>query len=223
MDMERIMFTYRARDTEGRETRGEVEALDKADALVKLRQLEAQGLRDVQIERPKHLPGNGHAAAPAATNGTKVGEAVLMEAKGNNGQLELLADRLRIRRQGFLAFLCHGYKGDKEILLGHISSIQFKKVGGAANGYIQFAFVGGQEAKGGAFQAASDENSVMFTEPQQPAFERIKAAIDERIATLANGHAASSLDDLERLAALRDKGIITEDEFAAKKKQLLGL
>jgi hypothetical protein len=33
----------------------------------------------------------------------------------------------------------------------------------------------------------------------------------------------SNLDELERLASLRDKGIITEEEFEAKKKQLLGL
>ena len=33
----------------------------------------------------------------------------------------------------------------------------------------------------------------------------------------------SYLDELERLAALRDQGAITEEEFAAKKGQLLGL
>jgi len=31
------------------------------------------------------------------------------------------------------------------------------------------------------------------------------------------------LDELERLADLRDRGILTEEEFQAKKKQLLGL
>jgi hypothetical protein len=31
------------------------------------------------------------------------------------------------------------------------------------------------------------------------------------------------IDELERLAGLKDKGIITEEEFEAKKKQLLGL
>jgi hypothetical protein len=31
------------------------------------------------------------------------------------------------------------------------------------------------------------------------------------------------LDELERLGALRDQGIITEDEFQTKKQQLLGL
>jgi len=33
----------------------------------------------------------------------------------------------------------------------------------------------------------------------------------------------SYLDELERLAGLRDKGIISDEEFEAKKKQLLGL
>jgi hypothetical protein len=30
-------------------------------------------------------------------------------------------------------------------------------------------------------------------------------------------------DELEKLAELKEKGILTEEEFAAKKKQLLGL
>jgi len=33
----------------------------------------------------------------------------------------------------------------------------------------------------------------------------------------------SGLNDLEKLADLRNKGIITPDEFEAKKKQILGL
>ncbi len=33
----------------------------------------------------------------------------------------------------------------------------------------------------------------------------------------------TSLDALERLGSLRDKGLISDDEFAAKKKQILGL
>jgi hypothetical protein len=34
---------------------------------------------------------------------------------------------------------------------------------------------------------------------------------------------SDNLDDLERLSHLKDEGVITEDEFEAKKKQLLGL
>jgi uncharacterized protein YwgA len=34
---------------------------------------------------------------------------------------------------------------------------------------------------------------------------------------------ADPMEQLEKLASLKDKGIITEEEFNAKKKQLLGL
>ena len=38
-----------------------------------------------------------------------------------------------------------------------------------------------------------------------------------------NARPNDPLDDLERLAALRDKGILTTEEFAEKKKQILGV
>jgi hypothetical protein len=38
-----------------------------------------------------------------------------------------------------------------------------------------------------------------------------------------NGNPSSNLDGLEKLAELRQKGVITEEEFSAKKKQLLGI
>jgi hypothetical protein len=151
-------------------------------------------------------------------------EQVLMEAKGVNGQLELLEDKIRIKRKGVSAFILHGLRGDKEILIKRISSIQFKKVGMLTNGYIQFSFLGGKEAKGGIFEATQDENTIMFTRNQQDSFEKIKEAIEKKIVSIEKGETKSSnLDELKKLAKLRDKGIITEEEFNAKKKQLLGI
>ncbi|MFC1871377.1 SHOCT domain-containing protein [Chloroflexota bacterium] len=147
-----------------------------------------------------------------------------IEATGVNGQLALIGEKIRISRKGAMSFLTQGLKGDKEILISQISSIQFKKAGMITNGYIQFAFVGGLESKGGIFNATQDENTIMFNVKQQPSFERLKTAVDEGI---ARQHIApketSSLDDLEKLASLRDRGIITEEEFNAKKRQILGI
>lgn len=149
-----------------------------------------------------------------------------MRAAGVNGQLTLNDSTLTISREGFLAFLTQGLKGDKSIAIEHITSIQFKPAGALVRGYIQFAFMGGQEAKGGAFQAANDENSVVFTDEQETDFRRLKLELERRI-SLARQPAApvvrpsSSLDDLERLANLRDRGILTDEEFAAKKRQIL--
>jgi len=48
-------------------------------------------------------------------------------------------------------------------------------------------------------------------------------AVPPPTAAATTAAAPSYLDELERLAALRDQGAITEEEFAAKKGQLLGL
>ena len=149
----------------------------------------------------------------------------IMEANGHNGQLELTESVLRIKRNGILAFMTQGMKGDKEILISHVSSIQFKKANAFLNGYIQFAFVGGHEAKGGIFQGVQDENSVMFRVGQQPAFEALRDELQRRISSPKEhgGKESSPLDELEKLASLRDKGIVSEDEFQKKKRELLDL
>jgi hypothetical protein len=148
--------------------------------------------------------------------------STIMEAIGHNGQLELTETVVRIKRNGVLAFISQGLKGDKEILVSHISSIQFKKANAFINGYIQFAFVGGQEAKGGIFQGAQDENSVMFRVSQQPAFEAFRDELQRRISSgVPRSAQPSPMDELEKLASLRDKGIVSEDEFQKKKKELL--
>jgi len=147
-----------------------------------------------------------------------------MTAKGYCGQIELYNNKICIRRKGFFSFLQHGLKGDKNIMISSITSIQFKAAG-LTNGYIQIAFSGGKEAKGGIFQAGKDENTVMFTKRQQPLFEKIKDAVESRLQS-GKGISASpgsDADELAKLADLRDKGILTEDEFQHKKKQILGM
>lgn len=91
-------------------------------------------------------------------------------AKGVNGQVELYDNKVCIHRKGVLGFLTQGLKGDKNIMISSISSIQFKNAGAMFNGYIQFAFMGGQEAKGGIFQGTQDENTVMFTKKTTASF-----------------------------------------------------
>lgn len=144
---------------------------------------------------------------------------LIMEANGHNGQVEMTDSVVQIKRKGVLAFISQGLKGDKVILISHISSIQFKKANAFLNGYIQFAFVGGQEAKGGIFQGTRDENSVMFRLSQQPAFEVFRDELQRRISSGTPGSKQpqpSPMDELEKLASLRDKGIVSEEEFQKK-------
>lgn len=165
----------------------------------------------------------------------KVSQGLIKEAVGFNGQLELYEHKIIIRRKGTWAFIGHGFKGDKEILLKHISSIQYKTTGTATRGYIQFAFIGGTENKFGILAATHDENTIMFNLHHEKDFSEIKEMIESKMLEyqgivpketkkkVSDESKNSDINELEKLAELKEKGIITEEEFQAKKKQILGL
>ena len=144
------------------------------------------------------------------------------EYKGYNGTL-ILTDNEVIIKRGIKGFLLGGgmLRGDKTIPYSSIVAVQLKKAGITA-GYLQLTLKGGSEAKGGLLQSATDENTVNFHSGKNKIFDEANELIKKYIST---GHqkAKSSLDDLEKLAALKEKGIITQEEFDAKKKLILGL
>ena len=105
----------------------------------------------------------------------------VIEAKGVNGQMILGEGYLEITKKGVLGFMLQGLKGSKKIAIKHISSVQFKQAGTYTNGYLQIAFVGGHESKGGLINATQDENTVVFNKKQQPDFEKIKEKIESII------------------------------------------
>ena len=149
------------------------------------------------------------------------------EYRGYNGTL-ILTDTGVIIKRGAKGFLLGGgmLRGDKTIPYSSIVAVQLKKAGMTA-GYIQLTLRGGSEAKSGLFQSATDENSINFHSAfggkNNELFAEAKKLIEEKINALSAPAKNSGLDDLEKLAALKEKGIISEEEFQAKKKQLLGL
>jgi len=56
----------------------------------------------------------------------------------------------------------------------------------------------------------------------QEVFTRVKNEFMSSSGTQPKKQGASDLDQLEKLASLKEKGVITEEEFQAKKKKLLG-
>lgn len=156
-------------------------------------------------------------------------EEILKVAKGVNGTLELLEDKIRIRRTGVMGLIDHGLRGNKEILIKHISSIEFRKAG-LIVGDIRFSFIGGTESRRRG--AVHDPNAVTFSVFHQDEFDEMKSLIERKMAELVDrkqrmeGKGSDELDKLEyleRLAELKEKGIISEEEFENKKKEILGL
>ena len=147
------------------------------------------------------------------------------EYKGYNGTI-IVRDQTLVIKRGTKGFLLGGgfLRGDKTIPYSSIVAVQLKKAGLVA-GYIQFTLMGGSEAKSGLFQSAMDENSVNFQTwgGANLKFEELRKIVEEKMRESKNPMKSNSLDDIEKLAALREKGIVTEEEFQQKKKQLMGL
>lgn len=145
------------------------------------------------------------------------------EYKGYNGTI-ILQDNALVIKRGVKGFLLGGgmLRGEKTIPFGSIVAVQLKKARMTA-GYIQLTLMGGSEAKSGLFQSTTDENSVNFQnwKDNNEKFAELKKLIEERIGVKQG--VSSSLNDLEKLAELKERGVITEEEFKKKKKEILNL
>lgn len=145
-----------------------------------------------------------------------------MEESG--GVLHVYDDRVSITPKGMIGFLSKGLKGTKTIPFYSITAIQFKQAG-LMKGYLQFTIPGGNESHEGAFSAVSDENTFIFDEGNSNKAVVIKNFIEARIKEIRSPKAASAaslVDELAKLAALKNQGLLSEEEFHTAKMRLLG-
>ena len=73
------------------------------------------------------------------------------------------------------------------------------------------AYVGNRAGKASAQQQMAPQDAPPAYEEPAPAPAPAMSAED------------SQIDELQKLAALKDQGILTEEEFSAKKAQILGI
>ena len=150
-------------------------------------------------------------------------------ASGVNGQVSFDGNFITITRKGLMARATVG-KGEKRIPIGSVTAVQWKPPGAMVRGFIQFTVPGGNEGRSHAgrqtVDAAKDENSVIVDRSHKQAFEALRAAVEQAIAQRglpAPAAAPASVgDEIAKLAALRDQGSLSEDEFAAAKARLIG-
>jgi len=146
-----------------------------------------------------------------------------VEASGVDGRIEILEDRIVIKRRGYPASK-HGVREDREIPIASISSIQFKKASMAINGYIQLNFIGNQQEDNDQPDNEDNTDSVMFNLRQESVFEEIRLSIEDRLTSIMEERGkVSGEKSLEILEKLREKGIITAEQYDAEKKRILGL
>ena len=121
-----------------------------------------------------------------------------------------------------------GLKGEKRVNFQSISAIEFREADSSL-GYIQFSIPGGVERQGGVFNAAKDENSIIFNRHFNAKAKQIVDYIESKRQEMSTPKAAtvvqqaSAADELKKFKELLDMVVISQEEFDAKKKQLLGL
>ena len=148
-------------------------------------------------------------------------------AVGIGGQVTVDQDWVTIDRKGAAAKMIRG-SGQKRIPLASVTAVDIKEPG-ATNGYITFSILGGSASPKGIQLAQKDENSVVFSRNHVAEFMAVKQLVEQRILENANRSSApvaaapqiDVADQLAKLAALKDQGILSEEEFAAQKAKLL--
>jgi len=154
-------------------------------------------------------------------------ETSLIQATGLNARISLFKDVVRMERTGLRNVLSGDSRIEKDILISQIVSIHFKKAGLLSNGYIEFILMPYHQRRDKEVEDEIEDIILSFRPGQQKAFEAFREMLEAKMtsgaSTRAPTPATTDLDQLEKLASLLGKGIITDEEFSRKKKQLLGL
>lgn len=123
--------------------------------------------------------------------------------------------------------------GGKRINFDEITAIQYREPDGTVGGFMQFAYPGAIQSKGGALDKMSDENTFPivgyladeareiyeFIEKRRNEIKRDKEEPEAPVVIQEK----SPAEQIKEFKELLDLEIITQEEFDAKKKQLLGL
>ncbi|MGD0559633.1 MAG: DUF4429 domain-containing protein [Streptosporangiaceae bacterium] len=154
----------------------------------------------------------------------------ILRAKGQNGQIEFDGRNVTIKRGGFYGTMTVG-RGDKVIPVQSITGVRYRKasLGGTVRGFIEFTVPGATERRTRAGRQAVDEihneNAVVILRPKHnPDFETIRDAVlaaIEHSNTSTEPPADDASTALRKLVDLHDSGLLSDDEFTAKRAEII--
>lgn len=159
---------------------------------------------------------------------------LIYEVDGNMGKiLKVYEDKCVISTKAGLKAAMFGslLNGDKEFYYTDITSVQFKNLG-MTTGYLQFEYAGSHSGNNFVsensftFSASIGTSKYNKLKEEMPGIyedvqKRVQAAKGARNAPVQQ--ALSPAEELKKFKELLDVGVISQEEFDAKKKQLLGL
>lgn len=149
--------------------------------------------------------------------------SALYTMKGVEDLLDVFEDRLTLTPKGFLN---KGIKGAKEIPFQSIVTVEFKEAGAWSSGYIRFTIPGTHESRDERLAGVQDRNTFMFAQKKNNPLAiaittYITSAVRKVRTPQVNSPTASLSDELQKLAGLKERGILSDEEFQAAKTRLI--
>lgn len=170
-------------------------------------------------------------AVPASANkapASDAGNQPVYVYNGHNADLYVYSTKIVIAGKNF-----NHSMGEKTIPMHAISAVQMKASTPMVYGCIEFNVTGEIASStagiGAGIRGRTSENTVVFASNKDDAkVKQIKEYIESIIYSQKAGNQTiiqqtSNADELKKCKELLDMGIITQEEFDAKKKQLLDL
>ena len=152
----------------------------------------------------------------------------LFNLDGNIATLTVYEDHCVITgKKNLFGFMGgRAFDGSKEFYYSDMTSVQYKKASAFINGFIQFEYPGSQ---GGGNYGSENSFVIMKGKTDLAQCEKAYEYIKERISFYKQNKGAtvvaalSPAEELKKFKELLDSGIISQEEFDLKKKNLLGL
>lgn len=119
--------------------------------------------------------------------------------------------------------------GDKSFEISQITTVQVKKQSMLLPGYLQISSAGNVDGAGLLNGLGSENSVVIYNDEQYQAGLEVKKYVEENRKKYRNTGATtvvntkSPAEQIKEYKELLDMGVITQEEFDAKKKDLLGL
>ena len=159
-------------------------------------------------------------------------DKILFNLDGNVATMKVYEDRCVITgKKGLISFMAgRMFDGEKTFYYADLTAVQYKKASVWLNGFIQFEYPGSNSFSG--HDNYNSENSFVIMkgksdiEQCEKAYEYIKSRITYYKNLKLNGGSVKQIspaEELKKYKELLDSDIITQEEFDAKKKQLLNL
>ena len=171
-----------------------------------------------RVKKAQEVNNEKLAAQQASRDAAGVIFAGISHDPGRNAKVTLYADRIERVKEKALGSLSKAHQDAELTPMRAVSSVQAKKEGFRTKVTV---YASGNNID---FRFAHDEAHAFKAAIQELLLSPAHSAVPPAPAPEAQAPAAADpVEQIERFGALRDKGLLSEEEFQAKKREILGL